>query len=466
MHQSLRLSVLLISFVVLWPTVYALPPVPKKKTARKVATFNEEQVVDYFLTTLNKDSLYRFDKGQKVDENDLDTTRQKVWAAWVKANGMLSEACLPNEVQPLDSASVDRWPLPDALEPHPVMPFYYGYKGVKPESGYPLFLYLHGSGDKHQEWNTGLELCKRFQDTPSLYFIPQIPNTGSYYRWWQKAKIYAWNRLLRQALVSETVNPNRLYVLGISEGGYGSQRLAAYYADYWAGAGPMAGGEPLRNAPVENCFNLAFCLRTGEKDISFFRNVLTQKALQEFGRKQTEWPQCYRHRIELIPECGHAIPYDSTTPWLAAQPERNPYPKHVEWENYEMDGVKRKGFFNLWEEESPLQGQEGRVAYSMDIRGNEVSLSVRKVNYKVVNKQLGIEIECEKSYEDLHEGKIRIYLNHNLVDLNNPVTVKVNGQLCFEGMLSPNTADMASSLAAFFDPCRIYPASVLVELHP
>lgn len=65
---------------------------------------------------------------------------------------------------------------------------------------------------------------------------------GDYYRWWQKAKQFAWEKMLRLAFVSGKINPNKVYFFGISEGGYGSQRLASFYADYLAAAGPMAGG--------------------------------------------------------------------------------------------------------------------------------------------------------------------------------------------------------------------------------
>ena len=37
-------------------------------------------------------------------------------------------------------------------------------------------------------------------------------------------------------------------------------------ADCWAGAGSMAGGEPLRNTPPENMRNSAFRADIGEKD--------------------------------------------------------------------------------------------------------------------------------------------------------------------------------------------------------
>ena len=132
------------------------------------------------------------------------------------------------------------------------MPYYWGTKGqADPNKGYPLFLYIHGSGPKENEWSTGLKICSRFDDAPSLYFIPQIPSEGQYYRWWQKGKQAIWERLLRQSFVSGKIDPLRVYFFGISEGGYGSQRLASFYADYLAAAGPMAGGEPLKNAPAD-----------------------------------------------------------------------------------------------------------------------------------------------------------------------------------------------------------------------
>lgn len=86
--------------------------------------------------------------------------------------------------------------------------------------------------------------------------------------------------------------------------------------DYLAGAGPMAGGEPLKNAPAENCAHIAFSLRTGADDRGFYRNILTGYVKEEFERLQTLHPGLYTHQIELIPGKGHSIDYRPTTPWL------------------------------------------------------------------------------------------------------------------------------------------------------
>ena len=46
----------------------------------------------------------------------------------------------------------------------------------------------------------------------------------------------------------------------------------------------MAGGEPLKNAPVENCRNIAFSFLTGAADAGFYRNKLTTYTKNEFER--------------------------------------------------------------------------------------------------------------------------------------------------------------------------------------
>lgn len=226
---------------------------------------NQGDIECYFTQTFNNSNAV-VAPSARVSVSRLNAKRALVWQAWCKANKAAAY-----HLPATDSlgSTTDKWLLPDTLEPHAVMPFYYGSKGSKPEAGYPLYVYLHGSGPKQQEWQTGLILAKRFADAPSLYFIPQIPNEGEWYRWWQRSKQVAWSNLLREAMLSPDVNPNRLYVFGISEGGYGSQRLASFYADYWAAAGPMAGGEPLKNAPVENLENIGFSFRTGANDAGF-----------------------------------------------------------------------------------------------------------------------------------------------------------------------------------------------------
>ena len=260
---------------------------------KSVKAQTRKEIVTFFSESLSGKTT-TFDAGKPLKLSEVEHYRDVVWQLWKEANDGFKEEKLI-ALDTLSSASTGYWELPDSLEPNAVMPYYWGMKGTD-EAGneLPLFLYLHGSGPKEREWSTGLKICRNFDDAPSVYFIPQIPNEGEYYRWWQKAKQFAWEKLLRQSLLLGKIDPNRVYVFGISEGGYGSQRLASFYADYWAAAGPMAGGEPLKNAPAENCSNIAFSLRTGDKDTGFYRNTLTGYVREAFDSLAHQHPRLLR----------------------------------------------------------------------------------------------------------------------------------------------------------------------------
>ncbi|GAB6975261.1 carboxylesterase family protein [Prevotella falsenii] len=438
----------------------------------------QEKMKNYFLQTLKtrqgaelkskadyvRNTIYSTDIQKQIKAKDISDNQKMVWTAWCDANRELQEQKLmkPESLQKGNHAS---WNLPQELEPNAIMPYYYGVKG-KADGKLPLFLYLHGSGPKAQEWQTGLLLGNRFKDAPSLYFIPQIPNESSY-RWWQLAKQFAWEKLIRQALADETVDANRLYIFGISEGGYGSQRLASFYADYWAAAGPMAGGEPLKNAPVENCANIGFSFLTGADDTGFYRNILTHYTQTAFDSAQLYCPlsadnqPLFRHRINLLPGMQHRINYDLTTPWLKNF-VRNPYPKTVLWEDFEMDGRHRSGFYNL---QVSVRPSKNRTYYDMTVNGNVIAINISDAEYTTVekDKQWGIEMKFNRSYKQAKGGKLRIYLNNRLVDMNKPVTVIVNGRQLYRGKVKATLQDMINSCAEYFDPCRIFPASVEVS---
>ena len=449
------------------------------KNQQEVVKNQQEMVKHFFAQTLKtklnaelnskadfaRNANHSTDIQQQLKDKDVANTKKMVWAAWCEANRELQEEKLIKP-QSLQYGGQGSWNLPQTLEPNAVMPYYYGAKG-QTNGQLPLFLYLHGSGPKKQEWQTGLMLGNSFEDGPSLYFIPQIPNEGNYYRWWQLAKQFAWEKLIRQALVDGNVDVNRLYVFGISEGGYGSQRLASFYADYWAAAGPMAGGEPLKNAPVENCANIGFSFLTGAEDTGFYRNILTRYTQEAFDSAQQARPlsadnrPLFQHRINLLERMQHSINYSLTTPWLKDF-IRNPYPKTVLWEDFEMDGRHRSGFYNL---QVLVRPSEQRTYYEMSIKDNVITMNINDVEYTTIEKdqRWGIEMKFNRSYKQSKGGKLRIYLNEQLVDMSKAVTLIVNGKQLYRGNVKPTLQDMINSCMEYFDPYRIFPTSIEVS---
>lgn len=126
---------------------------------------------------------------------------------------------LPAFTQSTDEeTTLHHWEL---IDENP-MPFYLLRKGDEEgKQAKPLFLNLHGSGPKEHEFRAALSLSKRYEDSPSVYFIPQIPNEQRY-RWWFQPIQNSWERLFRLAMLNDEIDPNKIHVMGISEGGYGS----------------------------------------------------------------------------------------------------------------------------------------------------------------------------------------------------------------------------------------------------
>ena len=362
----------------------------------------------------------------------------------------------------LSKANVTTWTLPDSLEPNAKMNFYLGVKGDMPKDGYPVFLYLHGSGPREHEWANGLRLAKMFQDGPSMYIVPQIPQEGAWYRWWQRSKQWTWERILRILMSMPEVDKNRIYVLGISEGGYGSQRLASFYADYWAAAGPMAGGEPLINAPVENLAHVPLSFLTGDKDFMFYRHLLTKTTGEKLDSMQRLFPNEYKHRVELIPDKGHSIDYTPTTPWLA-QHKRNAQPRHFIWENLEMDGLKRNAFYNL----QVLEETEAyRTRYEFTANAdNSIDIKADGVKYNATWKDphWGIDMLFSKDLTPAQHGNLRVFLSDQLVDLKKKVTVRINGKQVFCGKVKSSKKTRKLSQELWGDPMRDFKHAVEVN---
>lgn len=362
----------------------------------------------------------------------------------------------------LSKANVTTWTLPDSLEPNAKMNFYLGVKGDMPKDGYPVFLYLHGSGPRANEWATGLKLAKRFNDGPSMYIVPQIPQEGEWYRWWQRSKQWTWEKVLRIILSMPEVDKNRIYVFGISEGGYGSQRLASFYADYWAAAGPMAGGEPLINAPVENLAHVPLSFLTGDRDYMFYRHLLTKTTGEKLDSMQRIYPEEYVHRVKLLEGYGHSIDYTPTTPWLA-QHKRNAQPRHFLWENFEMDGLKRNAFYNLQvlDEEDDF-----RTRYEFTANAdNSIDIKVDAVKYNPTWKdpRWGINMLFSKDFTPARHGHLRIFLSDQLVDLKKKVTIRINGKEVFNGKVKGAKKNQKLAHELWGDPMRNFKHAVEVN---
>lgn len=121
--------------------------------------------------------------------------------------------------------------------------------GRNPFKRWPLILYLHGSGEQgrtveHLERLKAQGLPKLIADQPNfdaltarfLVLSPQCPG------WYWNARFDALDALLEQVQATYAVDPHRIYLTGISMGGFGVWQYGLQHPRRFAALVPIAGG--------------------------------------------------------------------------------------------------------------------------------------------------------------------------------------------------------------------------------
>ncbi len=130
-----------------------------------------------------------------------------------------------------------------------------GYAADKKKT-WPMILFLHGAGSVGDNIDrvkrNGLpQLLESSAKTPAREFIVISPQTGE--RRWSASSLDA---LLTHVLKKYKVDKQRVYLTGLSLGGYGTWSLASRFPERFAAIVPICGGgsqaqmEQLKNTPV------------------------------------------------------------------------------------------------------------------------------------------------------------------------------------------------------------------------
>lgn len=372
---------------------------------------------------------------------------------------------------PLADSLLERMPAPDVLQDgrttlqrhdlklgSRVMPFCFLGKAPT-ENGRPLFLALHGGGSaggraptphgwpvNTREWETQVQLAARVYPAGSLYFVPRMADDNDG-RWYFNYCQDAYDTVVRAAILHHRINPNRVYLIGISEGAYTAYRLGSFMADRWAGAGSMAGGEPPGNAPPENMRNMAFRAEVGEHDTMFDRVGLNRRYGEALEQMHTSDPQGYHHVVQIQPGRGHAIDYAACPEWIFTY-ERNPWPERVVWKVIKVHGRYRQQFYWLG-----LNQEPSTLPVYIDARIDKQNQSIH----------LTMEKEDGKGQRvPTRDIDARVYLNDAMLDLDRAVRIVCNGEDVFNGTVTREGAVMLKSLAERGDPSYLFSAEVRV----
>ena len=309
--------------------------------------------------------------------------------------------------------------------------------GDKPATGRSLFISsVLGGGNtatavNDQQWENQKWL---YQPAEGVYIAPRAPN-DAWDMWFQPHIDTFFTQLIADAVAFEDVDVNRVYIMGYSAGGDGVFRLAPRLADRWAAAAMMAGHPG--DVRADNLRNLPFTLHMGEKDSAYDRNkhaVEWKKLLADLHEQDKEG---YVHEVVIQPGMSHWMQRKDAVavPWMAKF-TRNTAPKKVVWAQ-----PKQQQFYWLAEAVVDAASLEktatARLVASMEKQ--EIQISSNSVN------------------------GVTVRLRDDLVNLDQPIKVLMNGKVVFEGKAERNIKTISKTLSERHDAGLMYDAEIVIK---
>ncbi len=295
----------------------------------------------------------------------------------------------------------------------------------------PLFVALHGGGKGVGHWKGAARawlprLEKRLKNF--IFLAPTVLHKN-YAEWAGNPVEEAYVKEVIKA-VNRTydVDTNRIYMAGYSMGGYGTWHIGAHEADTFAGLVSGAGGmlilrsrgEPWGKGIIANLMHTPIIALHGSDDrpAPVWSDRKANEIMDDLQKKHKG---CYIHKYIEYPG-GHgaaAQGLDTALDWVLKF-KRKPYPKKVIWEP--------KRDFNkcfYW-----LKVNEPKVGQRIEgeIKGNTIKLTTENL-----------------------DGGFSVFLNDELVDLDKPVVVKINGTTEFKGVVISSVSAIVETVADKID---------------
>lgn len=346
-------------------------------------------------------------------------------------------------------------------------------KKAPAQGGRALYICTHGGGANpkvdgphawtvnSREWQTQVTFAVRVYQPEGIYFVPRMAD-DRLGRWWHRHNHDAFERVIQQGIAHWGVDPNRVYLLGISEGGFGTDIVAPFMPDRFAGANAMASGVALSNPP-ENLRNLAFRTDVGEKDTTFNRVGLAKLFHNELDALRAADPDGYEHSINVQAGRGHGIDYRPGIVWVTKH-TRNPWPSKLVWTGKKLHDRRRDRHYWI-EIDGDVSTHAVRITAEVDAEANTIAITARQLEIEGDNGNPTHAKAGTVTKDDALSGvTLRVLLHDELLDLSQPVRIVVNGQPKHEGKVNRDATVQLRTLAEYGDPEMAASAAIDIDL--
>jgi predicted peptidase len=369
--------------------------IPQEKSNEKPNSLTKEQIQEiekeltgFFASDAEKQAKWKFDS--KYDEwlfKHESELRNLAWKAYQSA--------------PIHDAIKKDFETKLVRSKDHVSPYTVKEVGKRPKNGWPLFIAMHGGGGAPKNVNDSqwAVMQKYYKDQDSVtgykYLALRAPNDvwNGFYDDYVPPLII---NLIRQFTVLGDVDPNKVFIMGYSHGGYGAFFIGPKIPDRFAAVHCSAAAPTDGTISPLTLRNTRFTFMIGEKDTAYGRKERCERFDKEVQKLKEANKGEFPVEMEFKQGFGHGGLPDRDKIKEMYSNTRNSIPSHLSWEL--MDSVV-SDFFWL----SVPKPEKGK-SIDAKIVQNTIQITTRNVS----DFQLGLD-----SRQISFDQPIQILLNEN-----------------------------------------------------
>lgn len=311
--------------------------------------------------------------------------------------------------------------------------------GRRPADGWGLVIAMHGGGNAGKEVNDS-------QWRVMQHYYRDHPECGGYRYVALRAPNDTWNgfydvhvyplvaNLIRQFVLFGDVDPDKVFLLGYSHGGYGAFAIGPKMPDRFAAIHASAAAPTDGETTPKTLRNTPFTYMIGERDTMYGRLDRCRAFADAIRSLRGERADIYPVFPQFIANHGHPGLPDRDRIAALCPAVRQPTPRELTW--LQTDTVIRDFFWLHCP--SPAKGQE----IVATCRDNRVTVTTTPADLEAT-----------------------LLLDSRLVDLRQPVTVEVNGR-AVPSKCQPNLRTLCQTLTRRGDPALAFAVEVPIGPMP
>ncbi len=312
---------------------------------------------------------------------------------------------------------------------------------------YALLVCLHGYGFTGEEY---VERWRARMGEDYLLACPTYPSGAWFTRYAEELVLETIRDIRRQY----HIDPDRIFLTGMSNGGIGAWLIGMHHAPVFAGIAPMASGlDDVLMPFLANLRNTPLYIIHGAKDqvmpVDLSRSIA--KELDALG-----YPYVYReHHREHPIAGGHYFPKEELPDLVAwfDHRRREPVPPSVTL-------VRDASHFQPFDWVR-IDSTDPIAAFSDDLVDKRDERIKGRVYARLDASIVGsnrVEVKVERVQ------RYSLFLSDQLIDFSKPLTVLTNGRLSFEGTVTPSVETLLRQARLRQDPERFFSVHLTITL--